>query len=197
MPRRQRKTDVLRREGIRNFSTLCNTTDHSVLSTQTEDVTIHSDTETIDELLTPDVSVSKASNKILETAQEIIQSTASFTYDNLSSSPEISLISSPYHPDSQYMFKRTKCGSQMRSCLSKWFSGPPPNGFPWLRYRPETDTVICYLNNYNKGTIKDVANILVGFSNWKKAAKRLMNTNCRNATIHHIRKHCIKVRRYH
>ena len=33
--------------------------------------------------------MAKASNENLETAQEIINSTASFTYGNLSSSPEL------------------------------------------------------------------------------------------------------------
>ena len=33
----------------------------------------------------------------------------------------------------------------MRSCLSKWFTDPPPVGFPWLYYKTESDTVICVL----------------------------------------------------
>ena len=185
MPGRKRKMDDLRHAGNMkdqsklNFSTSCNTTDQSVPSTQAEDVNMENDTETIMEdglLITPDVSINENENENLETAaQEIIQSTENVK----SSSLEISLINSPYHPDSQYKFKRTKCGSQNRSCVSKWFSDPPPDGFPWLHYRAETDTVICYIchNNYNKGNLKDVANvekafISVGFSNWKKATQK-------------------------
>ena len=89
---------------------------------------------------------------------------------------EISLIDKPFHPDSHYQFKK---GHRNRSCSSRWFTDSPPNGFPWLHYRSESDTVICYLchNNFNKGNLIAVpkinqAFISTGFSTWGKAVDK-------------------------
>ena len=49
------------------------------------------------------------------------------------------LIINPFHPNASFDFKKTKIGLQMRSCKSHWFEA-----FPWLHYRLESDTVICY-----------------------------------------------------
>ena len=67
-------------------------------------------------------------------------------------------------------------GGQNRSCQSSWFNKPPPDGFPWLHYRPEDDSVLCYIcsNKFKKGNLRTVKKIepsfiSTGFQNWKKS----------------------------
>ena len=91
-------------------------------------------------------------------------------------STEIVIINDPFHPGSEYPFIKTKTGNRTRCCQSQWFTDPPPRGFPWLHFRPENNTVICYIcaNNYFRGNLTGVKNtelrfITTGFSNWKKA----------------------------
>ena len=88
----------------------------------------------------------------------------------------VQIIKDPFHPRPNYPFIKSKDGKQNRSCQSHWFTDSPPDGFPWLHYRPESDSVICYIcsNNYIRGNLNGVKNmelnfITIGFSNWKKA----------------------------
>ena len=83
------------------------------------------------------------------------------------------LIINPFHPNASFDFKKTKIGQQMRSCKSHWFEA-----FPWLHYRLESDTVICYFcanqdlkGNLSSATKKETTFISKGFHNWKRATE--------------------------
>ena len=82
-------------------------------------------------------------------------------------------ITKPFHPNASFDFKKTKIGQQMRSCKSQWFEA-----FPWLHYRPESYTVICYIcanqdlkGNLISATKKETTFLSKGFRNWKKATE--------------------------
>ena len=90
-------------------------------------------------------------------------------------------------------------GGQNRSCQSSWFTKPPPDGFPWLHYRPEDDSVACYIcsNEFKKGNLKTVKKIepsfiSMGFQNWKKAIetfKMHQSSPCHTAAEGHTIRH--------
>jgi len=71
-------------------------------------------------------------------------------------------------------FPKRNFGKQNRSFQSCWF-----REFPWLHYRIESDTVVCFickkqnsLMNLDSARNKENAFISDGFSNWKKATMR-------------------------
>ena len=96
--------------------------------------------------------------------------------DQSNLSGDIELTSQSFHPGITYKFKSTFMRGQNRSCQSSWFNKPPADGFPWLHYRPEDDSVLCYIcsNEFKRGNLRTVKKIessfiSPGFQDLKKA----------------------------
>ena len=213
MPTSKRKMEDLAREGKKrnqsklNFSGHKHQSDHqapvSNLRNQAKPPTAPSEESTIERMVVDEPSseqlqpenLSQNESSILPPNQQLPDSTSSpnmpsADLDASPSSKEIILIDKPFHPAPDYQFKS---GNRNRPCLSKWFTDKPPNGFPWLHYRPESDTVICYKchNNYNKGNLISVSNLKLafisdGFSTWSKALHKFRehhNSECHKLSL--------------
>lgn len=79
----------------------------------------------------------------------------------------------PFHPQTEYVFPKSRSGDKLRSCQAHWFIK-----FPWLHYDEKNDSVLCFYCHCQekRGNLKDQRNkeeayISKGFSNWKKAPK--------------------------
>ena len=73
-----------------------------------------------------------------------------------------------------YTFPKRKCGEHNRAFQATWFKE-----FPWLHYKEQHDSVLCFIcvqqngkSNLRAARNKELAFTSTGFTNWKKALTR-------------------------